>query len=250
MKNRVIILFISLSILSGCATDGPKSDDPQHFYLKAKEYFDDENYQIAIQKFSEFRAKFPYSTYAAEADLLIADCYFELGQFPEAGLQYRQFVTLHPENSKKEYALYRTGASLWNQAPTASNREQEYTEEALQEWGEYLEKYPKGEFADKVKDFIKQGRIRLAESLEFIGDYYYKKEVWHSCAYVFMKLAERFPEFEEKKKRALLTAASALEKSLAQLNETNKNSNIFYKDLGKEGMAKRIEELKTLAGKS
>src|SRR4051812_28292124 len=101
MRRSIFILCICSCFytlfLTGCAEKEFDPNNPEKSYGIAKEPYDDENYEIALQKLGEFKSRFPYSKFAAEAELLIANSQFELGHYTEAALAYEQFVKLHPK---------------------------------------------------------------------------------------------------------------------------------------------------------
>ncbi len=65
-------------------------------YQAGQELLKDGSYPEAQKFFDYVRTKFPFSKYAALADLRLADAKFAQGQFAEAAEAYKQFVQLHP----------------------------------------------------------------------------------------------------------------------------------------------------------
>ena len=212
MFKKALILAVTFVYLGGCAEKEFDPNNPEKSFLIAREPYDDENYEIALTKLGEFKARFPYSKYAVEAELLVANSHFESEHFTEAAAAYSRFVKLHPKHAQVEFAKFRVGESYWSDAPDDIDREQEYTGKAVAEWEKLIEQNPKGEFSAKAIDFMKAGKRRIAESEEFVAKYYCKQQIWHACAYRTIKIADKFTEFRDIQTRSVRLAVKALRK--------------------------------------
>jgi len=228
---NVVGLFV-IVFLGSCAEKEFDPNDPKKSFAIAKEPYDDGYYEEGLKRLGEFKARFPYSQYAAEAELLIADTHFKLEHFEEAAGAYDTFVKLHPKNPRAVYALYRIAESYWEDAPDEPSREQEYTEKAISQWKEVVEKYPDSEFSRKAKEMIQQGRRRLAASIQFVARFYCKQEIWHSCAYRYTELLDKYPEQKDMANEALEHAAEALDQ-VAKEKEKNPESdkNLYHRSM-------------------
>src|SRR6185312_11564391 len=158
VRLRLLFLLLLAGFLTSCAEKEFDPNNPEKSYSIAKEPYDDGNYEIALTKLGEFKSRFPYSKYATEAELLIANSQFELGHYTEAALAYEQFVKLHPRHPKADFAEFRVGESYWQDAPEEIDREQDYTLKAIKEWGKLLEKMPDSPYAKKAKELIAKGK--------------------------------------------------------------------------------------------
>ena len=71
--------FLSLFIVFvfGCASEEKNLNTPEGMFAHAKEFDDAERFDLAIQKYSDVRNKFPYSTLATDAELAVADVYYK-----------------------------------------------------------------------------------------------------------------------------------------------------------------------------
>ena len=226
----LLVLVPMLAV--SCSEKEFDANDPKKSFLIAKEPFDDGYYEEALRRLGEFKARFPYSQYSAEAELLIADTHFRLDHFGESAAAYDTFVKLHPKHPKTVYALYRIAESYWEDSPDEPSREQEYTEKAIDQWKEVIEKFPNTEFASKAKDMVTQGRRRLAASIQFVARFYCKQEIWHSCAYRYTELLEKYPEQKDMAQEALEKAAFSLDQ-VAEQKEKNPDSdkNLYHRSM-------------------
>lgn len=239
------LLFI---LTVSCVEKEFDPNDPRKSFGIAKEPFDDKYYDQAIKRLGEFKSRFPYSQYATEAELLIADSQFNLEQFQEAASSYETFVKLHPKHPKSDYANYRIAESYWEDSPTAISREQEYAEKAVVQWQEVIKKYPNTEFAKKSQEMIVIGRRRLAESVRFVARFYCKAEVWHACAYRYTQLLEKYPDQADIASEALVQGAMALEKVAdAKEKDPASDKNLYHRTMSAQQIREKAANLRKIA---
>lgn len=228
MKGFLVVA--GLLLFCACAEKEFDPADPQKSFGIAKEPYDDENYERAITRLGEFKSRFPYSQYAIEAELLVANSHFELGHFAEAAASYEQFVKLHPKHPKVDFAMYRVGECYWSDAPEDIDREQDYTNLAVEHWEKLVEKMPQSPYSEKARKFIAEGKRRMAESLAFIANFYCRQEIYHACAYRFIKLTEQYPQFADLQNEAYTKAAKALDKVAdAKAADPSSDKNLYFK---------------------
>src|SRR5678816_4577386 len=101
---RKVSLLLFLLLLSACSAHGGEPGVPD-FATSAKENFDlgmeamkDENWLEASQYFEHVRTKYPYSQYAAESELRLADVAFSQGHYQEAIDLYKNFIKFRPRH--------------------------------------------------------------------------------------------------------------------------------------------------------
>lgn len=239
---RCLVLLIISILAQGCFDKEFTEDSAESFKI-AKEPYDDESYEIAVLKLQEFRTKFPYSLYAVEAELLIANSQFNLENYEESALSYEKFARLHPKHEKTPFALFRVGESYWQLAPEDIDREQEFASQAITEWENLVEKHPDSKEAKEALTFIEKGHRRIAESSDFIGKFYCKQELWAACAYRNLRLARTFKQFKDLRSAALVRAGNGLkmvattskEISSEDLEHTElREANIYMRTLSTE----------------
>ena len=74
---RVILILPALFVVgllaSGCASNERNANTPEGAFAIAEEYDKSERYEESIRRYTEVKNKFPYSNFAAKAELAIAD---------------------------------------------------------------------------------------------------------------------------------------------------------------------------------
>lgn len=245
-KLRHFLVVLAFFIV-GCEEKEFDPNDPAKSFGIAKEPFDDENFEIAVQRLGEFKSRFPYSKYAAEAELLIADSQFSLSHYTEAALAYEQFVKLHPKHAKADYASYRIGESYWEDSPEEIDREQDYTLKAIKEWEKLIAKMPASPYAKKAKAQVTLGKRRVAESILFVVRFYCKQGIYHACAYRAIELADEYSEFRDLHLEALQFASTALDQvALAKAKDPQSDKNIYFKSMTVDEIKAKASNLRRL----
>lgn len=168
------------------------------------------------QKFFDYvRTKFPFSKYAALADLRSADAKFEQGQFAEAADAYLNFLKLHPTHEDADYAEFRVGESYFRDSPgefalfpPASEKDLRQVRKASDALQGFLAKYPSSRRLPDAKKLLAQIDDRLAGHEWYVGEFYFKRGHWAGAAGRYEGLADRYPASRHAPE-ALLKAARA-----------------------------------------
>jgi outer membrane protein assembly factor BamD len=230
-RGRVLMILAGL-LLAACSEKELDPNDAQKSFGIAKEPYDAGRYEDGIRRLGEFKSRFPYSQYTPEAELLIADCQFRLDRYQESAASYETFVKLHPKHAKIDFAMFRQGESYWQDAPEVVSREQEYTEKAVNKWKDLVEKHPSSQYAVQAKELIEKGTRRIAESMRFTARFYCKQEIWHACAFKYIRVLEKFPQYKDMTKEALEKAADALEiVAKEKEQEPDSDKNLFHRTM-------------------
>lgn len=240
-----LFLLVFSFIVGGCVAKDFDPGNPQAAFSAARASFDDRDYELAIARLGSFKSRFPYSSLAADAELLIADALYALARYPEALIAYQRFARLHPRHARRAYALFRIGQSHWIEAPAEIDREQHYTRQALAAWRSLLEAYPDSAEAAQARKLIEEGERRIAGSFVFIADFYCAQGIYHSCAWRHIELAKQWAQFRDLAATSRRKAADALEKVIAAKKTSPRaSSNIFLKNYSSTELTALIAELR------
>ena len=154
------------------------------------------NYGKAIETFQAIIDNYPYSTLAVQAELRIADAYFEDGRYDEALSYYRDFSDLHPQHEKVPYTVLRSALCHYNQVQSVE-RDQTSTRQALLELEQLIRNYPFAEEAARGETLLRELRTRLARNEMRIGDFYLQREEYQSAAERYRGLLNTYPGLGE-----------------------------------------------------
>ena len=204
MKIKLGMTFLlGLMVLGwvwGCAKkipDDQKTDDV--LLAEASELFQNEDYELAIQKYQTLKGLYPLSSHVIEAEFQIGESYFRLKKWPEAVSSFESFDKLHPRHEKTELALFKIGLSYKNDAPAAIDRDQKNLEKALKVFTRLINEYPDGEQINPAKEESVKIRKSLATRIIYIGNFYYKRKKWNAALDRFKDIASSYADmgFEE-----------------------------------------------------
>lgn len=202
-RTRGFVALVALVVVGGCAGAGAfgrgKTQTAEDAYNEAMEDLQDGIYPEALRGFAGVKAKFPYSRFAALADLRVADTHFEQGKHVEAIDAYRQFVKLHPNHDDVPYAMLRIGDAYFEQAPDdwwflppSAEKDQANVKLAITAYDDLVERYPKSEQAAKGREALAVARRRLAEHELYVAKFYWKREKYRAAANRAEGLVTRF----------------------------------------------------------
>ena len=98
------VLLVGAMLITGCAgIKNPTKDwDAKRFYDEAQQAMADSKYELAITRFEDLEARFPYGRYAQQAQLEIIYAYFKNTQGPLAIEAADRFIRLHPTHPHVE----------------------------------------------------------------------------------------------------------------------------------------------------
>jgi outer membrane protein assembly factor BamD len=173
-------LFVFSGLLA-CSTMDKKSDTPDGAFSIAEEFDKDERYEEAIRRYTEVKNKFPYSNFAAKAELAIADVYFKQESYPEAQVSYQAFRELHPKHPQIDYVVFRIGLSYFNQLPSTLDRDLTIAHEVITTFDDLMKKYPDSKYINEAGDKKLETMKMLAGKEEYIAFFYFKRDMFESA---------------------------------------------------------------------
>src|SRR5437660_3017547 len=188
---------------------GEAATNAQRAYQKGLQEKKDSNFLEATRYFEWVRNNFPYSQYAALAELALADMAFDRDDYGAAAAAYQDFVKSHPSHPKADYASFRVGLayyqdnpSEWFLLPPSREKDQAPIRSALDAFQRFTLAYPKSEFIHRAKDLIADCRERLAGHERYVADFYWKRNAWRGAAGRLMGLADIYGDLEGGKVRS------------------------------------------------
>jgi outer membrane protein assembly factor BamD len=203
VHNRSIALAATALIVAmACASKPPDFDDvapADELYAKGIHQLETRrlwiipiHYTLAIETFQSIIDNYPYSDYAVQAELKIADAYFLNGKYDEALSYYRDFADLHPQHEKVPYTILRSSLCRQSQM-RAANRDQTATRDALAYLDHLLATYPHSSEAREGEILWRELRTQLALNVTQIAEFYMKKAEYESAAERYRSLLNEFP---------------------------------------------------------
>jgi len=150
------------------------------------------DYDGAIETFQAIIDNYPYSEYAVDAELRIADAYFSDKRYEEALSYYRDFGDLHPQHARVPYTVLRSALCHYEQVGSV-DRDQTATHEALRYLEVLISRYPYSPEARKGESLLRELRTRLAGNMMQTGDFYLVRNEYQAAAERYRTLLDTYP---------------------------------------------------------
>lgn len=183
--------------LSGEVKYGKSAEDN---YNAGLEEAKSESWPEAVKFLEHVRTKYPFSKYAALAELKLADVKLAQERYVEASEAYAAFVRLHPNHDQVDYAAYREGLALVQDGPSdffafppAHERELKSVRDGVARLDAFLAKYPQSKHHPEAKKRRDEARTLLVEHEWYVASFYAQRKRWAGAAGRYQHLVETYP---------------------------------------------------------
>lgn len=238
MKNKFLLLCLSILILMGCASNEKEDAEPPEvqLYRLAQDRINAQNYLGAVDSLARIERFYPFGVYAeqARADLIYA--HYMSGDYDQAYAASEKFIRLYPRNTNVDYAYFMKGMTgyyaddglLGNLfSLSLAKRDISGAMQSYADLTEFLIRYPESEYIDAARERLIFLRNLIASS-ELDGAEYYMKR----GAYL-----------------AALNRANYVLKNIPNSTETQRALDIMKKsfiELGYEEYAEKVSSVEAL----
>ena len=190
--------------LAGCSSGsqggGTYGDSAARAYRVALDEFYDDNCFEAEPLFRNVRREYPYSRYAAVADLRVADCNMRDQKYAEAIEAYNQFVRYRPSHPEVPYARFMAAKahyeqipSDWLLAPPAYERDQHYAQESLRLLRRFMLDFPDDPLMPRARRLAEIAVRLLAAHELYVADFYLSRDYPRAAAGRLNTLLRSYP---------------------------------------------------------
>ncbi|HEX9241954.1 MAG TPA: outer membrane protein assembly factor BamD [Anaeromyxobacter sp.] len=223
MRRRLLAASVLLALaacskhltLGGEAKILPTAEEN---YQAGQELLKDGSYPEATKFFEYVKTKFPFSKFAALAELRLGDVKFADGKFAEAADAYAQWVQLHPAHDELDYAELRVGESYLKDAPSeffmfppAYEKDLRQVRKAADALKKFVDKYPDSKRTPDAKKLLESAQTRLSSYEWYVAEFYFKRQRWAGAAGRYETLVEKYPGSKHEVDALLKLAQSAVE---------------------------------------
>jgi len=172
-----------------------------------------ERWEEAGKLFEYVKTKYPFSKEATLADLRLADLKFKQELYGEAAAAYQSFAKLHPNHEEAEYARFRAGLSLFDDAPgdfllfpPPYEKDQRALREAEKALADFVAASPKSKYAPEAEKALREVRGRLAEHEWYVANFYVSRDKLPGAAGRLETLLKEYPGSPREVEALLLLA--------------------------------------------
>ncbi len=190
-----LALALGLS-LAACSAETIDSDSPpEKQYAEGERLLKKDRFLEAVERFRILKSRYPYSKYAALAALRIGDSHYQEEAFLEAASAYKVFRELYPKHEFAGYALRRIADSHNEQIPSTIDRDLDSCNAAIASYTQLIKEYPGSEYTKGAEEKVRELRGKLAEKENYVGNFYYKRELYQAAAGRYAGLVEMYPDY-------------------------------------------------------
>lgn len=194
----IFIGILSVSLLGGCSIsewfatkETPKT--VADLMDQGEELFDQGRYAESGQVFQAVIDRYPYSGYAAMAEVMLADGHYERQEFEDAYIVYDDFERLHPKNERIPYVMYQKGMCEFEQV-IAMDREQSHAARARRDFERLIRKFPENIYAGKAQKHLREALMYLSEYELSVGHFYFKMAEYEAALNRYTHLIKYYPD--------------------------------------------------------
>jgi outer membrane protein assembly factor BamD len=200
-----------LAAFTACRTTPPyQGMEANDLHALAELKFREGDYDEVERALNRLFVAFPSYSRTPEARLLLADTYFTDEQYITAASEYRRFIDRYPQDPRAPIAAI----GLCNSSAATSpdiQRDQSPTEDAEVVCRNVATDYPGTPQGEEAARIAEQMRLKLAQKLHTIADYYFRRKFWDSSIMYWDMIEKGYPDTEWAP-RALLGIMRAYEK--------------------------------------
>ena len=138
-RARGALLVVLLCV--ACGARKRPSVPSDKLWADGGQAMQDEAWDLAVQDYKQLLEQYPFDPNAEEAEVNIAEAYFNEGRYPEAIAAFGDFERMHPTSDNLAQIEYRRGMAYLAQHRSA-DRDQVAIKNALDSFRNLAERYP------------------------------------------------------------------------------------------------------------
>ena len=209
MRSVAVIVALLLStLLAGCGllpeqVDETSSWTAQRLYTEAKDALNDGGYDKAIKYFEKLESRYPYGSYAQQAQLEVAYAYYKQSEPASAITACDRFIRLHPNHPNVDYAYYLKGLANFNgdlglmgyiSDQDLSERDPKAAKESFDTFKELAIKFPNSKYTPDAIARMKYLVNDLAAHEVNVAAYYLKRGAYVAAADRAQEAIKTYPD--------------------------------------------------------
>ena len=124
---------------------------------------------------------------------MLGQCYLDTHDWVSAEDQFEHLLKDYPESDSAGSASYLLGEALLGQS-RPKDFDQEFTHKALDQWDDYLRRFPDHWRHPQAEKQVLDGRTQLARKLVDTGDLYMKLRQWEPARVYYQRTVDEYRE--------------------------------------------------------
>jgi outer membrane protein assembly factor BamD len=159
------------------------------------------NYVSSVELYTRLKDEYPFSPYAIEAELSLADSYYLDREWLLAADAYKDFEGQHPRHTAIPYVLFQIGMAGLN-TYTSVDRPPTAVVEALSYFSRLRDSFAGHEYARKAEEQIRVCRRLLAEYEAYTGDFFFRTGNYYAAWQRYMIILQEYPDIDDLRRYA------------------------------------------------
>lgn len=224
MKTREIIKWVFLTVAVGVVGCSPfnkllKINDSEQMYHAAIKYYEEGDFQHALQLFEELAPRYASTMKADTIMYYTGCCFYKQGDFQTSGAIFDEYRRSYGRSPLLEDVEYMHAMGFYFSSPIPS-RDQTTTLQAIRAINEYMERYPESPKMGVCEMRLDELQNKLYDKSFINARTYYKTERYKAAIIAFENALAEFPETPHREEILFLTLDSCYrlaENSIASL---------------------------------
>jgi outer membrane protein assembly factor BamD len=189
----VLVLCAGCSLLGWMGWNKKPVVPSDKLWTEANQAMADEAWDLAVQNYKALLEQYPFDPNAEEAELRIAEAYFNSGRYPEAIAAFGDFERMHPTSENLAQIEYRRGMAYLAQH-RSSDRDQQAIKNALESFQNIVDRYPDTPWASRAGLRVRECREDLADHDAGIAKFYLERGSLRAAESRLRGLLTDYPE--------------------------------------------------------
>lgn len=194
LKFAVIAFSLSLSACSLLQTetvDETKGWSASKLYAEARDELTSGNYEKAVSHFEKLESRYPFGTYAQQAQMEVAYAHYKAGDQAQALAAVERFIKLHPNHPNVDYMYYLRGLINFNDRVSVfdflahqdlSERDPKAVKDAFDSFKQVVERFPDSIYAKDSALRLNYLVDSMARHDVHVAEYYYRRGAYLAAA--------------------------------------------------------------------
>jgi len=206
------VLLACLVLATGCdpCRKLAKSDNIADKDSAAYCYYENERYEDASILFKELKGLYSASARGEKISYMHAQAKMRMGQLITAAFLFQQFIRRYPSSQYAEDAMFYIGFSYYHLSPSYE-LDQSETDQALESFQLFLQRFPESDRAPKVEEYIQELRNKKAKKAFHQSNLWYRLGRYRAATNAFRNVLADFPDADWREEAYYKLFASQLE---------------------------------------
>lgn len=194
MKTAAMAFVLSLSacsLLEMETIDETKGWSASKLYAEARDELSSGNYDKAVSYFEKLESRYPFGTYAQQAQIEIAYAHYKAGDQAQALAAVERFIKLHPNHPNVDYMYYLRGLINFNDRVSfldflarqdLTERDPKSLRDAFDSFKQLVERFPSSVYAKDASLRLTYLINAMAQHEVHVANYYLRRGAYVAAA--------------------------------------------------------------------